>query len=50
MKNYSPFTIAVGAIAIAFIWSLASAQLSVVRDGMPLPTTASVTGAIPAHN
>ncbi len=50
MKNFSPFTIAVTAIAIAFVWSLAKAQLDVENIPMPLPTTASLTGAGPFNN
>ena len=36
MKNYSPFTIAVTALAIAFVWSLAKAQLD--AEMVPMPT------------
>ena len=50
MKRYSPFTIAVTAIAIAFVWSLAKAQLDAEMVPMPLPTTASLTGTGPVQN
>ncbi|MCX5735420.1 MAG: hypothetical protein NTW68_14000 [candidate division NC10 bacterium] len=50
MKNYSPFTIAVTAIAVAFVWSLAKAQLDVENVPMPLPVTASLVGTGPVNN
>ena len=50
MKNFSPFTIAVTAIAVAFVWSLAKAQLDAEMVPMPLPTTASLTGTGPFNN
>ncbi|MGA2500660.1 MAG: hypothetical protein ABSH20_23225 [Tepidisphaeraceae bacterium] len=50
MKNYSPFTIAVTALAIAFVWSLAKAQLDTEMAPMPLPTTASLIGTGPVNN
>jgi hypothetical protein len=50
MKNYSPFTIAVTAIAIAFVWSLAKAQLDAEVVPMPLPATASLVGTGPVNN
>jgi hypothetical protein len=50
MKNYAPFTIAVTAIAIAFVWSLAKAQLDAEMVPMPLPTTASLIGTGPVNN
>ena len=50
MKNFSPFTIAVTAIAVAFVWSLAKAELDVKMVPMPLPTTASVIGTGPVPN
>ena len=50
MKNFSPFTIAVTAIAVAFVWSLAKAQLDEEMVPMPLPTTASLMGTGPVQN
>ena len=50
MKNFSPFTIAVTAIAVAFVWSLAKAQLDEKMVPMPLPTTASLMGTGPVQN
>jgi hypothetical protein len=50
MKKYSPFTIAVTAIAVAFVWSLAKAELDVEKVPMPLPTTASLAGTGPVQN
>ena len=50
MKNCAPFTIAVTAIAIAFVWSLAKAQLDAEMVPMPLPTTASLTRTGPVNN
>ncbi|MEI8188543.1 MAG: hypothetical protein WCI75_02360 [candidate division NC10 bacterium] len=50
MKTFSPFTIAVTAIAVAFVWSLAKAQLDVEKVPMPLPTTASLIGTGPVNN
>jgi hypothetical protein len=50
MKNYSPFTIAVTALAIAFVWSLAKAQLDVEKVSMPLPATANLVGTGPVNN
>ena len=50
MKNFSPFTIAVTAIAVACVWSLAKAQLDEEMVPMPLPTTASLMGTGPVQN
>ena len=50
MKKFSPFTIAVTAIAVAFVWSLAKAQLDAEMVPMPLPATASLIGTSPVHN
>jgi hypothetical protein len=50
MKGYAPFTIAVTAIAIAFVWSLAKAQLNEEMVPMPLPATASLSGTGPVTN
>jgi hypothetical protein len=50
MRNFSPFTIALAAIAISFVWSLSRMPSLLEREANPLPVMAKAADSGTVHN